>query len=140
MTTLTEDSISRHMMTISENITVVKDFPKPGIFFRDISKLLSKPHERQIAFDLMAQKISSVCPTFDYVAGIDARGFIFGQALASHFKCGFVMLRKPSKMPNTVKINYGLEYGTNVLEIQQNQKTSDFERASFHLCWLAQPQ
>lgn len=102
---------------IHNHINLVPDFPKIGINFRDISPLLANYGLREKAIDLMFDLIKN--NQIDYVAGIDSRGFIFGMGLAQRLKCGFIMIRKPNKMPNTVSISYDLEYETDTLTIQK---------------------
>lgn len=101
---------------IESVIRDVPDFPKPGILFKDITTLLGHPeafatlmrhlHERYAGYHL------------DYVAGIDARGFIFGAALAQMLGVGFVPVRKKNKLPyTTVSEKYSLEYGFDEIEV-----------------------
>ena len=94
------------------------DFPQPGIVFYDFSPLLSDPVTfKKIIVDL-SDKVRAYA--FDYIAGVDARGFIFGGALALHCEKGFVMVRKAGKLPGaTTEQSYSLEYGSNKLSIQE---------------------
>ena len=95
-------------------IRTVPDFPKPGIQFRDITTLISDAAGFSAAIRLLAERTVPV----ELVAGIEARGFIFGAALARELGCGFVPLRKRGKLPvPTLGIDYALEYGTDRLEI-----------------------
>jgi adenine phosphoribosyltransferase len=97
-------------------IREVPDFPKPGILFYDITTLLKDPVGLEQLSDAFAARYASNPP--DVVAGIEARGFIFGPLLASRLKRGFVPIRKPGKLPSvTSRIEYALEYGQDVLEI-----------------------
>ncbi len=101
---------------IKSTIRDVPDYPKPGILFRDITPVLSDPVlSRQIAramADLYRDK------NIDVVAGIEARGFIFGAILAHELGCGFVPIRKSGKLPyRTHREKYGLEYGTSEIEV-----------------------
>jgi adenine phosphoribosyltransferase len=97
-------------------VRTVPDFPKPGILFYDITTLLKDKTGFAKLIDALAghyieQKI-------DLVLGIEARGFIFGPALAYRLNAGFVPVRKPKKLPAPVaKVSYALEYGTDTLEI-----------------------
>ncbi|KAL0476807.1 adenine phosphoribosyltransferase [Acrasis kona] len=102
---------------VGATIAVVPHFPKDGIMFRDISGLLASPQEREEAFDLLYQAAKD--KQIDAVAGMDARGFIFGLAVAERLKKPFIMIRKPSKLPNSIALSYELEYGSNTLEIQK---------------------
>jgi adenine phosphoribosyltransferase len=97
-----------NLQSISNLIEVVPDFPEAGIFFRDISQLLAHFDARDATFDMLYDLVKDL--NIDYVVGIESRGFIFGVALAERLKCGFVMLRKPGRHPNPIKVEYGLEY------------------------------
>ena len=94
----------------------VKDFPKPGILFKDITPLLAKPDlvkeiTREIASHFKNQKI-------DAIAAVEARGFIFGSILAQELQCAFIPMRKSGKLPyKTVTQEYALEYGTASVEV-----------------------
>jgi adenine phosphoribosyltransferase len=102
---------------IAKFINVIPDFPRKGIDFRDISPLLANYEMREKAIDLMYELVRNT--QIDYVAGLESRGFLFGTGLAQRFKCGFVMIRKPNKLPNTISMEYDLEYGTDTLTIQK---------------------
>lgn len=94
----------------------VPDFPKPGILFRDISPLLGDGNLFRGTVDLLAEVCSGLSPA--KIAGIDARGFIFGAALAYRLGIGFVPIRKKGKLPfRTVSESYELEYGTASIEM-----------------------
>src|SRR6266540_959323 len=94
----------------------IPDFPSPGILFRDITPLLASPVAFQEAVAAMAEPFRAHPP--DKVLGIEARGFMFGAALAQDFGVGFVPVRKPGKLPReTFRVSYGLEYGKDSLEI-----------------------
>ncbi|MXO65742.1 adenine phosphoribosyltransferase [Altericroceibacterium endophyticum] len=97
-------------------IRTVPDFPKPGIQFRDISGLVSNGKGLSAAVDLLADRVSALQPAA--IAGVEARGFIFGAAVAARLGLGFIPLRKPGKLPVvTMGMDYALEYGTARLEI-----------------------
>jgi len=104
------------MRDFREFVRDVPDFPSPGILFRDITPLLASPvafHEAVVA---MAEPFRQSPP--DKVLGIEARGFMFGAAIARELGVGFVPVRKPGKLPReTFRVNYGLEYGRDSLEI-----------------------
>ena len=105
-------------MNLLDYLPGVPNFPKPGILFRDISPLLASP----AAFKEAIAQMESLAQEFDYthILGIESRGFIFGSALAHHAHKGLALARKPNKLPlATHKEFYGLEYGTDSLEIQQ---------------------
>jgi adenine phosphoribosyltransferase len=106
-------------MNLLDYLPGVPDFPKPGILFRDISPLLASP----AAFKEAIAQMGSLAQEFEYthILGIESRGFIFGSALAHHIHKGLALARKPNKLPlATHKEFYGLEYGTDSLEIQQS--------------------
>ncbi len=97
----------------------VPDFPSPGILFRDITPLLASPAAFQAAIDEMALPFRADPPR--KVFGIEARGFMFGAAVARELGVGFVPLRKPGKLPReTLRVGYGLEYGKDSLEIHRD--------------------
>jgi adenine phosphoribosyltransferase len=100
-------------------VRTVPDFPKPGILFYDITTLLKdKTGFAQLIDALAAHYIEQ---RIDLVLGIEARGFIFGPALAYRLNAGFVPVRKPRKLPAPVaRVTYDLEYGTDTLEIHMD--------------------
>src|ERR1700735_687769 len=101
---------------LKEMIRAVPDFPKPGILFYDITTLLKDKTGFAELIDAFAQYY--IGKEIDLVLGIEARGFIFGPALAYRLNAGFVPVRKPKKLPAKVaRVNYDLEYGTDSLEI-----------------------
>ncbi len=94
----------------------IPDFPKPGIVFKDITTILNNPAAFKTLQDHLYERYRSY--ELDYVAGIDARGFIFGSALARDLGVGFVPIRKKGKLPyTTVSEKYVLEYGIDEVEI-----------------------
>jgi adenine phosphoribosyltransferase len=94
----------------------VKDFPKPGIVFKDITPLLACPAALSLAVEFLTQPYRT--KHIDVVVGAESRGFIFGTAVARNLSAGFVPIRKPGKLPyKTKKVEYALEYGTDALEI-----------------------
>jgi len=97
-------------------IRTVRDFPKPGILFRDVTTLMSDGKGFAAAVDLLARR--AVAAGAEAIAGIEARGFIFGAAVAAQLALPFVPVRKPGKLPVPVlAIDYALEYGTDTLEV-----------------------
>jgi len=109
-------------MDIKEHIRAIPDFPKPGILFYDIATLLRHAEAWQVAMDRMAELVRPHRP--DYLAGVDARGFLLAAPLALKLGCGFLMLRKRSKLPGPViGLDYGLEYGSDRIEIQADAVT-----------------
>jgi adenine phosphoribosyltransferase len=109
-------STSLNCEPLKQLIRTVPDFPKPGILFYDITTLLKdKAGFAQLIDAFAAYYIGK---DIDLVLGIEARGFIFGPALAYRLNAGFVPVRKPRKLPApTARVNYDLEYGTDALEI-----------------------
>ena len=104
------------MTDLRRFIRDVPDFPTPGILFRDITPLLASPEAFGAAVEAMADPFRG--GTAAKVVGIEARGFMFGAAVARELGLGFVPARKPGKLPGrTEKIAYGLEYGSDGLEI-----------------------
>lgn len=103
-------------MTLKEQIRSIKDFPKPGIMFRDITTLLENPAALKDAADKIYQNVKDLGIT--KVAGIESRGFILGSILAERLNAGFVLIRKPGKLPSkTISESYELEYGTDSIEM-----------------------
>ena len=102
-------------------IREVPDFPKPGILFYDITTLLKDKLGFARLIDALSEHYIGKGKKIDVVLGIEARGFIFGPALAYRLNAGFVPVRKPGKLPaETMKISYELEYGSNALEIHKD--------------------
>ena len=99
-------------------IRTVPDFPKPGIRFRDITPLLADAAGFRDVTHRLAERYAG---RVDKVAGIEARGFIFGAAIAQLLHAGFVPFRKPGKLPSrAIGHEYALEYGTNRLEVHDD--------------------
>ncbi|HYE34404.1 adenine phosphoribosyltransferase [Methylocaldum sp.] len=104
------------MEKLKANIRDIPDFPKPGILFKDITPLVKDPATLRLAVHhllhpYLGQEITAV-------AGMEARGFIFGSLVAWELGVGFVPLRKPGKLPYDVQsISYNLEYGSAALEV-----------------------
>jgi adenine phosphoribosyltransferase len=100
---------------ISEALRPIKDYPKPGIVFQDITPVLADAALLHDVVAAMAQPFAGSAVT--HVVGIEARGFILGGAVATELGAGFVPVRKPGKLPwERVKEEYALEYGTDALE------------------------
>jgi adenine phosphoribosyltransferase len=94
----------------------IPDFPKPGIIFKDITTLLQDPKALTFIIDTLAGHCAKLRP--EKIAGIEARGFIFGAAVAYKLGLGFTPIRKPGKLPyQSERVLYELEYGTDSLEI-----------------------
>ncbi|XP_073055758.1 adenine phosphoribosyltransferase 4-like [Primulina eburnea] len=101
---------------IQSTIRVVPNFPKPGIMFQDITTLLLDPKSFKDTVDLFVERYKS--KNISVVAGIEARGFIFGPPIALAIGAKFVPLRKPKKLPGKVfRQEYDLEYGSDCLEM-----------------------
>lgn len=103
-------------MNLKDTIRTIPDFPKPGIMFRDITTLMTNAK----AFDYAVKQLAAAYrdKEIDKVAGIEARGFIFGAAVAVQLGAGFVPIRKKNKLPfKTYTQDYDLEYGSDTLEI-----------------------
>jgi adenine phosphoribosyltransferase len=97
-------------------IRTVPDFPKPGILFRDVTTLMA--HGAGFAASVAALSVLAEAAGAEAIAGIEARGFIFGAAVAARLALPFVPVRKPGKLPVPVlAVDYALEYGTGTLEI-----------------------
>jgi len=98
-------------------IRPIPNFPKPGILFQDITPLLSNAS----AFSCVTEVMSSTDYDVDFVAGMEARGFIFGSSIANNRGIGFIPIRKSGKLPSTTySESYGLEYGSDTLEIHSD--------------------
>ena len=108
-----------------KSIRIIKDFPKKGIAFYDISTILSNPKVFNNVVDLMSKEVVKL--NASTVVGIDSIGFIFASAVAYKLKKKLVMIRKKGKLPGkTYSTSYKLEYGSNQLEIQSDMiKSSD---------------
>ncbi|MDE1173373.1 MAG: adenine phosphoribosyltransferase [Parvibaculaceae bacterium] len=107
---------ARTLKDIRDYVRTIPDYPKPGIMFRDITTLLSDRDGFSAAIDGLVALHGHV--KFDVVAGIEARGFILGGAVAHRLGLGFVPVRKKGKLPwRTHAQEYDLEYGTDIVEI-----------------------
>ena len=103
-------------MNLVTCIRDIPDFPKPGIIFKDITPLLKNPEAFRETLDRLAELADGAGATD--VVGIEARGVIFGAALAHKLGIGFVPIRKPRKLPyETICEHYSLEYGTDSIEM-----------------------
>ncbi|MBA3061508.1 MAG: adenine phosphoribosyltransferase [Atribacteria sp.] len=107
------------MIDLKEKIRNIPDFPVKGIQFKDITTLLKDKE----AFKYSIDEITKYCSKYqiDYIAGIEARGFIIGAPVAYQLGIGFLPVRKPEKLPSEVeKISYELVYGENILEMHKD--------------------
>ncbi|MEE2745729.1 MAG: adenine phosphoribosyltransferase [Pseudomonadota bacterium] len=106
-------------MDLKQHIRGIRDFPKPGILFYDISTLISDFEAWRTAIDQLTNKIESFKP--DMLAGIESRGFLVAAPVALKLGIGFTMVRKKGKLPGeTISHEYKLEYGTDTLEVQSD--------------------
>lgn len=109
-------------MTLLSAIRTIPDYPKPGIQFRDITTLLGDASAFRRAVDELVQPWAGA--KIDKIAGMEARGFILGGAVAHQLSAGFVPIRKKGKLPHkTVSMSYALEYGTDEMEIHVDAVT-----------------
>ena len=103
-------------MDLAAIIRTIPDYPKPGIMFRDITTLLGNARAFRRAVDELVQPFAGM--KIDKVAGIEARGFILGGAVAHQLSAGFVPLRKKGKLPHQTRaVEYALEYGSDSMEM-----------------------
>jgi adenine phosphoribosyltransferase len=104
---------------LEQSIRTIADYPKPGISFRDITTLLRDARAFAIAIDELAEPWRGT--GIDKVAGIEARGFILGGAVAHRLESGFIPIRKRGKLPHeTVRVAYSLEYGVDEMEMHKD--------------------
>ena len=111
--------MATQQIDLARFIRDIPDWPKEGILFRDITPLLADPHALRAAVEAMC------APYLDlgiaYVAAVEARGFIFGTAVAARLNAGFVPIRKKGKLPfETEGVTYDLEYGTDTIEVHRD--------------------
>jgi adenine phosphoribosyltransferase len=109
-------------MDLTALIRTIPDYPKPGIMFRDITTLLADARGFRRAVDELVQPLAGM--KIDKVAGIEARGFILGGAVAHQLSAGFIPLRKKGKLPHkTARVEYALEYGSDAIEMHLDAVT-----------------
>ena len=107
------------IVDVKSKIRDVKDFPKEGIIFRDITTALKDAETLRVIVDYLCEQFKD--EKIDYIAGIESRGFILGMPMAYKMGIGFVPVRKPNKLPAaTYSQEYSLEYGTDKIEIHQD--------------------
>ncbi|MEP9373926.1 adenine phosphoribosyltransferase [Mesorhizobium sp. KR1-2] len=105
--------------TLLASIRNIPDYPKPGVMFRDITTLLGNARAFRRAIDELVHPFAG--SKIDKIAGIEARGFILGGAIAHQLSAGFVPIRKKGKLPHeTVRIAYSLEYGLDEMEMHKD--------------------
>lgn len=106
-------------MDIKSKIRVIEDYPVKGISFKDITTLLKDKDAFRYTIDMMEKPIKDL--GFDYIAGVESRGFLFGAPLAERLRKGFIPIRKPGKLPGEIEsISYELEYGQSNLEVHKD--------------------
>jgi adenine phosphoribosyltransferase len=106
-------------MNLKDSIRTIPDYPKPGVMFRDITTLLADARAFRRAIDELVQPYAGA--KIAKVAGIEARGFILGGAVAHQISAGFIPIRKKGKLPHeTVSIAYSLEYGIDQMEMHKD--------------------
>lgn len=106
-------------MDIKSKIRVIEDFPEKGISFKDITTLIKEKEAFKEVVDRIVVDLRD--KQVDYIVGPEARGFLFGAAVAYALGVGFIPVRKPGKLPSeTIREEYELEYGTNILEIHRD--------------------
>ncbi|MGB9720621.1 MAG: adenine phosphoribosyltransferase [bacterium] len=106
-------------MDLKKFIRDIPDFPQKGVMFRDITTILKNPKAFKYSIDTVVNKYKNA--KIDKVVSIEARGYIFGGAIAYNLGCGIVPVRKLGKLPaETVRMEYELEYGKNVIEIHKD--------------------
>ncbi|WP_370334897.1 adenine phosphoribosyltransferase [Parvularcula marina] len=110
------------MVDLKAAVRAIPDFPKPGIVFRDVTTLMGDPLAFSETIDLLCDAYKA--HEIDQIAGIEARGFVFGAALAHRLGIGFVPVRKKGKLPgDTYSQTYDLEYGQDTLEMHKDALT-----------------
>ncbi|MGW6033108.1 adenine phosphoribosyltransferase [Gordonia terrae] len=113
----TAEAVSRARAAIAEHARLVDDFPAPGIAFKDLTPVLADPE----GLSTIVTALTHGCSSIDLVAGIDARGFLLGGAVARELEVGVLAVRKGGKLPPPViAVDYSLEYGQATLEIPAN--------------------
>lgn len=106
-------------INLERYIRSVPDWPRKGILFRDITPLLADPKAFAAAIDALCTSFTET--DIEYVAAVEARGFIFGAAVARKLRAGFIPIRKKGKLPyKTKSVSYDLEYGTDTLEVHND--------------------
>jgi adenine phosphoribosyltransferase len=111
--------MQKDALDLRELVRTIPDYPKPGIMFRDITTLLGDAKGLTACIEQMAAPFAD--KGIEAVAGIEARGFILGGAVADRLNCGFVPIRKKGKLPaKAIGQDYELEYGVDVIEIHED--------------------
>ncbi|HEX7318980.1 MAG TPA: adenine phosphoribosyltransferase [bacterium] len=106
-------------MDLKKYIRDVPDFPQKGVIFRDITTLIKEPQAFKYVIDALVKNFKK--EKIDKIVSVEARGYIFGGAMAYNLGCGIVPVRKKGKLPaDVIKLEYDLEYGKNVIEIHKD--------------------
>lgn len=109
-------------MDLKSTIRVIEGYPVEGVSFKDITTLLKDKEAFKQSLDMLEEALDGL--EFDYILGIESRGFIFGAPLADRLNKGFIPVRKPGKLPGEIeRISYDLEYGNNELEMHTDALT-----------------
>lgn len=104
---------------VRSKVRDIPDFPKPGIIFKDITTVIKDAEAFKHVVDFFTEKLKD--KKIDYIVGIESRGFIFAGPIAYNLNIGFIIVRKPGKLPaDTVQVTYDLEYGTDTIEIHKD--------------------
>ena len=112
---MTERRTADAARELQNHIHTVPDFPRPGISFKDITPLIEDGRALHMAVDALAEATDGI--SYDRILSAEARGFVFGTALAYRARKGLILARKPNKLPReTISATYDLEYGTDALE------------------------
>ena len=115
---MTDHATSSELEMLKQHIRDVPDFPQPGVLFRDITPMLADPVSFGLAVDALARPFAG---RVDKVVAIESRGFILGAPVALALHAGLVPVRKIGRLPaNTLREDYGLEYGVNTVEIHSD--------------------
>ena len=110
--------------TLKKNLREIPDFPKPGILFYDVTTLFKNPECLKMMIDELSEAYKDKGIT--KVVGIESRGFILGAALAEKLGAGFILARKPGKLPaEVIEESYSKEYGTDTIQIHKDAITAD---------------
>lgn len=110
--------------TLKKNLREIPDFPKPGILFYDVTTLFKNPECLKMMIDELSETYKDKGIT--KVVGIESRGFILGAALAEKLGAGFILARKPGKLPaEVIEESYSKEYGTDTIQIHKDAITAD---------------
>ena len=119
--------MTNNSIRLEDYIRSIPDWPKEGILFRDITPLLADTEALKAAILAIAAPFEN--EKIDYVVGIEARGFIFGSAIAEKLNAGFVPVRKKGKLPFTTEsVTYELEYGTDTVVLQVTRRANIWSR------------